>query len=301
MGSVVERVGRVGSVGRMARTTLAANAQIDVHTHTLYSDGHWQPQELVGYLAREGFALAAITDHDTVEHLDELRELGREHGIHLVAGVEMTTSWRGRPAHLLCYADQLTSDALARLGQATVRGQLENTQQVYRALVDEHGYSFPRQRAILAERDGAAGRPSDNARLLVGHGYATDLARGLEMIRAVGYVQVTAPLEEAVAAAHASGAVTVLAHPGRGGGEIQRYDPELIEELLESVALDGIEVYYPTHSREQTEAYASLAQRRGLLVSAGSDSHGPRQRLPIAYPAHLCAALLERCGVTVKR
>lgn len=288
-------------MGRTVPITIDADTKIDLHMHTLYSDGHWQPEELFAHLGHEGFAVAAVTDHDTVEHLDELRALGREQGVHLIAGVEVTTSWRGRPAHLLCYADRLTSDALAWLGRETVRGQLENTRQVYRTLVEEYGYSFPRQRSVLAERDGEVVRPVDNAHLLVGHGYAPNLTRGLEVIREAGYVQVTAPLEEAVAAAHASGAVTVLAHPGRGGGEIQRYDPGLIEDLLESAALDGIEVYYPTHTQEQTAAYAALAERRGLLVSAGSDSHGPRQRLPIAYPAHLCAALLERCGVTVKR
>lgn len=284
----------------MAGRTIGADASIDLHTHTLYSDGHWQPEELIAQLAREGIAVAAVTDHDTVEHVDALRALGRDLGVHLLAGTEVTTSWRGMPAHLLCYAAALTSDALATLIQATVRGQLDNTREVYRTLVEERGYAFPDQREVLAERDGAVVRPIDNARLLLRHGYAPDLPSAMEMIREVGYAQVTAPLEEAVAAAHASGAVTVLAHPGRGGGEIHRYDPEQIEALLVDVPLDGIEVYYPTHTPEQTAAYAALARRRGLLVSAGSDSHGPRQRLPIAYPASLCAALLERCGVAVR-
>ncbi len=278
---------------------IAADATVDLHTHTLYSDGHWQPEELLSHLEREGIAAAAITDHDTVEHVDGLCERGRELGIHLLVGTEVTTSWHGMPAHLLCYAAALTSDALATLIQTTEQHQLANTRHVYRTLVKERGYAFPRQRELLRERDGAVVRPIDNAQLLLRHGYAPDLPRALDMIREAGYVQVTAPLEDVVAAAHASGAVTVLAHPGRGGGEIQRYEPEQIEELLISVPLDGLEVYYPTHTPAQTVAYEALARRRGLLVSAGSDSHGPRQRLPIAYPAHLCAALLDRCGVEV--
>lgn len=284
----------------MARMTIDAEARVDLHTHTLYSDGHWHPQDLLAHLAHERFTVAAITDHDTVEHLDELREVGRKLGVHLIAGVEVTTSWHGRPAHLLCYADQFTSDSLARLGRETVRRQLENTRAVNRALVETYGYAFPQQRSVLRERDGEVVRPIDNAELLLQHEYVRDLGAALERIREAGYTQVTAPLDEAVAAAHASGAVTVLAHPGRGGGEIQRYDPELIEHVMGTVPLDGFEVYYPTHTQAQTEAYAALAKRRGLLVSAGSDSHGPRQRLPIAYPARLCAALLERCGITVQ-
>ena len=64
--------------------------------------------------------------------------------------------------------------------------------------------------------------------------------------------------------------------------------------------LDGIEVYYPLHTAAQVAAYEALARERGLLVSAGSDSHGPRQRLPIAYEARQCAALLARSEVEVQ-
>jgi predicted metal-dependent phosphoesterase TrpH len=279
---------------------IGTDATTDLHTHTLYSDGHWQPAELLAQLAREGIAVAAITDHDTVEHVDELRARGRELGVHLLAGTEVTTSWHGLPAHLLCYADTLTSDALAALIQTTVERQLANSREVYRTLVAERGFAFPRQHDVLRERNGEVVRPVDNALLLVRHGYASDLAHALKMIREAGYVQMTAPLGEAVAAAHASGAVTVLAHPGRGGGEIHRYDPGQIADMIVSVPLDGIEVYYPTHTAAQTAAYDGLARRHGLLVSAGSDSHGPRQRLPVAYPARRCAALLDRCGVQVR-
>lgn len=279
---------------------IGTDATTDLHTHTLYSDGHWQPGELLAQFAREGIAVAAITDHDTVEHVDELRAQGRELGVHLLVGTEVTTSWHGLPAHLLCYADTLTSDALAALIQTTVERQLANSRGVYRTLVADRGLAFPRQHDVLRERNGEVVRPVDNAMLLVRHGYASDLAHALKTIREAGYVQVTAPMGEAVAAAHASGAVTVLAHPGRGGGEIHRYDPEQIEEMLADIPLDGIEVYYPTHTAAQTAAYDALARRHGLLVSAGSDSHGPRQRLPVAYPARHCAALLDRCGVQVR-
>jgi hypothetical protein len=143
-------------------------------------------------------------------------------------------------------------------------------------------------------------RPIDNASLLFAHGYVADLQSGLGIIQEVGYVQIAAPLEEAVAAAHADDALAMLAHPGRGGGEIHRYEPEELALMSDEIPLDGVEAYYPTHTETQVAAFCALAQRRALLVSAGSDSHGPRQRLPIPYPASLVAALLERCGVPVR-
>jgi predicted metal-dependent phosphoesterase TrpH len=119
----------------------------------------------------------------------------------------------------------------------------------------------------------------------------------LAMITDVGYRIASAPIERVVDAAHASGAVALLAHPGRGGGEIQDYPPDLLDALLDEVALDGIEAYYPLHTAVQVESFERVAIRRGLLVSCGSDSHGPRQRLPCAYQASIVRGLLERLGI----
>ena len=122
-------------------------------------------------------------------------------------------------------------------------------------------------------------------------------AKAMALVIEAGYRQATAPLAEVIATAHASGAVCLLAHPGRGEGEIHRFEPEEIEALLRDVALDGVEVYYPSHTDQQVAAYAALARQHGLLASAGSDSHGPRQRAPIAYPSTYASELLFRLGL----
>ena len=271
---------------------------LDLHLHTIYSDGSWRPEELFAYLAAEDFRIVSITDHDTFTHLRELRLLGEAHGIEVLAGVEATSRWRGRIAHVLCYAAEFIGDGLAsRLGD-TLREMHENTAAVY-AELERRGYRFPRRDEVLAAEGGQPLRPVDNARLLVGHGYASDIGAALDIVRDAGYVIAAAPTAEVVELAHQSGAVALLAHPGRGDGEIQRYEPPLLEELLADVPLDGIEVYYPSHSPEQTAAYRRLANDHGLLLSAGSDSHGPRSRLPIPYQMQQCFELLERCGVSL--
>ncbi len=281
-------------------TSLWGSDPIDLQIHTIHSDGHWHPEDLFAHLAGAGFRAVAITDHDRVDQGGELHALGAAHGIVVIPGVEMTTRWQGLSAHLLCYAPSLAPDgALDRLARETVRAQEENTQAVYEEL-RRRGYAFARQAEVLRESEGRLRRPLDNARLLQAHGYAAERARALETIRDAGYRSITAPLDVVVSAAHRDGAMAVLAHPGRGGGEIQRYDLPLLAEMLAEVPLDGIEGHYPTYTPEQVAAYSAFAAERGLLVSAGSDSHGPRQRLPIPYPARTCAALLARCGITVR-
>src|SRR5690348_1562712 len=178
-------------------TTIAADDHIDLQIHTVYSDGHWQPPALFAYLAHEGFRLVAITDHDTLEHVSELQALGAAHGIQVLPGVEMTTSWHGYSAHLLCYAAEFHGGALASLAQATVAAQLANTQDVYDTL-KRQGFRFPEEPALPV-------RPIDNARLLLAHGYAATLHDALGMIADAGYRSISAPLSDAVEAAHASG------------------------------------------------------------------------------------------------
>jgi 3',5'-nucleoside bisphosphate phosphatase len=270
---------------------LAPDDRIDLQIHTVYSDGQWQPDELFAYLEAERFRLVAITDHDTMEHLPELRTLGQAHGVFVLPGVEMTTNWRGHSAHLLCYAAEFTDDELAHMARETVAAQLTNTRAVY----DELG----RRGFVFAPTSSLPVRPIDNARALLAHGYAATLEQALAMIAEAGYHSVSVPLADAVVAAHGSGALAVLAHPGRAGGEIYRYDPPVLAEMLAEIPLDGIETRYPSYSAAQVAAYSAFAREHHLLMSAGSDSHGPRQRLPVAYPASCCAELLERLGIVV--
>src|SRR5579885_1974405 len=82
--------------------TLRDDDPIDLQIHTVYSDGQWQPDQLFDYLRAEGFRAVSITDQDTLEHVEELVALGAEHKIIVIPGVEVTTSWRGLSAHLLC-------------------------------------------------------------------------------------------------------------------------------------------------------------------------------------------------------
>lgn len=277
----------------------SATGVVDLHLHTIYSDGQWLPEQLFVYVAAEGFDVVAVTDHDTLAHLDAVQEQAATHGVTALAGVEVTSRWHDRIAHVLCYATPRFQPApLSQLVDETRLKQLENTQHVY-AELERRGYQFPRRDQLLSAQRGQLLRPIDNARLLLDHGYANELREAMELIAVAGYVIVAAPIDDTVEAAHQSGAVALLAHPGRGGdgGEIPRYEPEMVDQLLQDVPLDGVEVYYPSHSESQTEAYARLARDRGLLVSAGSDSHGPEGRLPIRYPAALCQELLSVCGI----
>jgi predicted metal-dependent phosphoesterase TrpH len=271
---------------------------VDFQMHTIYSDGHWRPVELFDYLAAHGFRAVAVTDHDTLEHADELIALGAERGIIVLRACEVSTTWRGGRTDLLCFAGELTSETLLTFVRDIERRQYANTLAVHEEL-RRRGYTFPQMANELASQGGALRIPADNMRLLLRHGYATTSANALEMIRDAGFVSITVPLAEAVEAAHESGAVALIAHPGRDTDGIQLHSPAVLAAILSDIPIDGAEVLYPMHTPQQVEEFSAFSAERGLLRSAGSDSHGPRHRLPIPYPAATCAALLTRYGVEV--
>jgi len=279
--------------------TLAATDAIDLHMHTTYSDGHWAPAELFDYLAAHAMRLVAVTDHDRVDRIDEMQALGLERNIAVLAGVEVTTDWNGQMADLLCYGFDSSKGSLQAVTQQIVADQIANTRMVYTALVQQ-GYTFPRQNEVLASTNGELKRPVDNITLLREHGYVADYQSGLHMIKQLGFKSANTPLRTAVDAAHADGGVAVIAHPGRKERGFTLYTPSLLDEVrADNIPLDGIEVYYPLYTNEQTREYADYIVAHDWIGSCGSDSHGPCQRFPIPYQAQQANRLLARCGIAL--
>src|SRR5512138_2511246 len=131
---------------------LAADASIDLHLHTIYSDGYWMPESLLDHLLGEQFDLAAVTDHDRVDTVAAIQHLALQRHLPLLIGVEMSTTWMGEMVDLLCYGFDVDHNALNDLAQCLLRRQQENTREVYETL-QQRGYIMPRAilSAILAQ------------------------------------------------------------------------------------------------------------------------------------------------------
>ncbi len=278
---------------------ITPDTPVDLHLHTTYSDGRWSAEQLLDHLAQEGFGLVAVTDHDRVETVVGIQQLGVQKHVSVLAGVEISAEWRGQMGDVLCYGFDPSDEALESLAKRVRQGQKENAEEVYAELL-RRGYQFPRRQELLAKHAGELRVAGDCANLLVKHGYLNDWPSALEMIRDAGYRECKADMAEAVEIVHRCGGVALIAHPGRGLREPQEftfYTPELLDQVRADIPLDGLEAYYPTHSPELTETYLAYAQQHDLLVSTGSDSHGPPGRLPIKYRADLCQRLLQRVGI----
>lgn len=278
--------------------TLSPDAAIDLHMHTTYSDGRWPVEQLIEYLVANGFDMVAITDHDRVDTVAGIQELAAQKNLPVLAGVEMSTQWRGKMGHVLCYGFDPQQNELREITETVVRLQLENSHAVHEELLRK-GYEFPRQAEVLAANGGKLRRPVDNGFLLREHGYAPDWQTAMKMITEAGFRSIHADMAETVDAAHRSGAVCLIAHPGRRERGFTFYDTSLLDELRTEVPIDGIEVYHPYHAPETIESYLAYVQKHDLLLSTGSDSHSMPGRMPIKHRAAISQRLLERLGVRV--
>jgi predicted metal-dependent phosphoesterase TrpH len=279
--------------------TLSPDAPIDLHMHTNYSDGRWPAQQLIDYLANDSYALVAVTDHDRVDMVSSIQDLAAEKNLPVLAGVEMSTVWHDKMAHMLCYGFDPQQNYLSAVTQNTVQKQLENTHEVHDELL-RRGYTFPREEEVLADNGGKLNRPADNGRLLREHGYASDWQTALKMIREAGFRSIMADMAETVDAAHRSDAVCLIAHPGRREHGFTFYDPELLDQVRAEIPLDGIEIYHPYHSPQIIEIYLEYVRKHNLLFSTGSDSHCIPGRMPIKHRAEISRQLLERVGIHVE-
>jgi predicted metal-dependent phosphoesterase TrpH len=248
-------------------------ATIDLHTHTTASDGLLSPVDLVTEASKRGIAVLAVTDHDTIDGLDEAVSAAGS-GITLVPGVELSTTIPGPEIHILGYFVNRQDPQLVERLATLARDRVSRITTVVR-LLNDAGIAVNLD-TILAQADaGSIGRPHV-ARALIELGAATDMndAFGRFLKRGtVGWAP-RSPFtaEEAIGLLLDNGAFPVLAHPFS-----TRNVPGTLDRLVPA-GLRGLEVYYGEYDTKQQQELLELANRYGLTPTGGSDFHGPRFR-----------------------
>lgn len=278
-------------------------AAVDLHAHTLASDGSDRPEELVAAAAAAGVGTLAVTDHDTVAAVAEARAAGERLGVEVLAGCEVTATVGDRVVHVLLYGEGLLEPGLADAVELCRRGRDDRN----RAIGERLGRLTGVGHADAVEvAGGSVLSRAHFARALVAKGAVADVAEAFDRYLSSGRpAYVPAPsvsVTDAVAIAAKAGGVAVLAHPGRlAAGERDRVLAEAIE-----AGIDGLEVWHSQHDDELRRSLAGLAERRGLLATGGSDYHGrhkPDVRVGsgtggnVAVPDERLAALRERLAL----
>lgn len=261
--------------------------RVDLHCHSTASDGRLTPAQLVERAKQLGLKALALTDHDTVAGLGLFQAAGQARNLETIPGVEVSTDYPTGTMHLLgllidsqnqafrAFLKQLADgrqvrnpqiiERLSQLGLAITMDEVEEEAGVTSAGIEGAG---------LSEK--SIGRPHIAA-VLIRKGYVESKQAAFDKYLAKGrpaYVPrfLVSP-EECINQIHSASGLAVLAHPpyimAKDDAELERIVGELKHK-----GLDGIEVYFSTHTREQTALCERLAGEFDLLVTGGSDFHG---------------------------
>lgn len=241
---------------------------LELHCHTTYSDGTLTPAELVNAAVSAGVRALAITDHDTVSGWDEAFAAAQPHNLEIIPGLELSTVYNDRSLHILGFYPN--PDKLRDPLQERLEGRKRRARRIV-AKLSELGYPIQ-----LPELEGAMapGRPHI-ATALVSAGYvqssseAFDRFLGDDRPAYVHYEKFSSA--DGIHLLRSCGAVPVWAHPYLfRGGTVEAVLKELV-----AAGLMGIEVYHPNHSLSQMQKLKDYCLQHGLLMTGGSDYHGP--------------------------
>jgi hypothetical protein len=249
---------------------------VDLHLHTVCSDGSHSPEEVVQMAAEAGLRAVSICDHDALDATDAALAAGEKYGVEVLTGVELSVVWEQySDVHLLGYGYDHHNQALCR-SLKEFRDFRRNRNVLIVERVNER--LLEQGRALLDVADvqrraaGAIGRPHI-AMALIDHGHVRNTEEAFQKYLVPCNVPKRLfPIKAAIDLIHAAGGVAVLAHPQF----IDSQRSVLLElfDTFKQLGLDGIEAYNSGSSNDDIDWTITAAVQRGLLVTGGSDFHG---------------------------
>lgn len=251
---------------------------IDLHTHTSYSDGEKNPNELVEKADDEGLETIAITDHDTLLGVQNMTIPKNKRKVNVINGIEVSIKVPKGRMHVLGQDIDIwnkdLNDAMTNLHNRSVY----SVAGVICQLKKDYGIVFSTEEILnILNAQRNIGRP-DVAKLLIQYGYASSVQEAfdkylIEAYEKLGDVAKGISFPECAELIHNANGYVVLAHPISLELTPEELDKKI--EYLVDNGLDGIEVYHSNHSPANVEEYLRLAEKYNLLISGGSDYHGP--------------------------
>ena len=284
--------------------------KIDLHVHSLVSDGSFKPGELAEHAKEQGLAAFALTDHDVMAGCAEAAAAAQEAGVEFINGMELTADFQGMKIHVVCLgfdAQHPAFQSMYKKIRAIKEGRIEDIIE----FVHRKGVDISLEKVQEFTYMGILDRYAVMRYLVSLHLY--DRAQPLwdnyldpAVVELGLNYNITA--EEALPIIHEAGGVTSLAHfhknIGLGNLDSRQQQEQAIVEL-HRLGLDGMERFYPNYSAEDAEFAAQMIQKYDLLPTGGTDFHGTNRpgiemgsgmNGNIAVPYAFFSGVKERCA-----
>jgi len=241
---------------------------VDLHIHSRFSDGALTPEEILLAAQKKGLSAISITDHDAVGAYPYAIQRGKELGIEVVPGVELSCGVDKKDIHILAYffdyENRPLLDALKEMREA----RFVRAKKIV-ANLNEIGIDLQFETVLRSAGDGSIGRPHIADALLheefvYTYREAFDKYLGYNCPAYEEKLQITP--SDVFGLVKAAGGVSIMAHPGISNAD------HLIPDLIKQ-GLSGLEVYHADHSVNQRKQYAAICKKDRLLFTGGSDFH----------------------------
>ncbi len=248
--------------------------RIDLHTHSIASDGTGTPAQVMREAAAANLDIVALTDHDTVAGWDEAAEAAADAGLTFVPGIEVSCRHHGISVHLLSYWHRPRDEGVNGMLALTRDARVDRAREMVDRISEDYPVTWDDVMDFTSE-DATVGRPHI-ADALVAKGVVPDRSAAFDRILVPGskfYVPHYAPeANDAVRTMRAAGGVPVFAHPGADARG--RIVTTSVIESMAKAGLVGLEVDHRDHDDAQRTRLARIAQRLGLVHTGSSDYHG---------------------------
>ena len=251
--------------------------KIDLHVHSIMSDGTCTPREIIELAVKNSIKVIAITDHDTIDALEEAEQEAQKHGIKLLKGIELTCPYAGgRLLHILGIGID-TENATFLKVYTRMKKRKEQSLENIIEIISKQGIHIPmealKENAITKYLDRA-----DIVRYLMREGIVSVAVEGWnKYLDPIPYGDgELINVEEAFDIIQKAGGISVLAHYTKNIG-LEGYTKEEIKQhiqFLKNKGLQAMERYYPTFTAEEIEFADYLIEKYKLLPSGGTDFHG---------------------------
>ena len=253
---------------------------IDLHIHSTASDGTFTPSEIVRHAIKLKLKAIAITDHDTLAGSSAALNSGIPAALEFLTGVEISAApppiyHQAGSFHLLGYSIHLADSELNQTLEVLQLARKNRNPAIINRL-NELGISISLDEVREEAGDVQLGRPHI-AQIMISKGVVSSIGEAFDQFLGTdkpAYVdKYRVQCSQAIGAILGAGGIPVLAHPGLLEYESETQLDDLIGQLKQ-MGIQGVEVYYPEHTADQTRLFAELARRHDLLLTGGTDFHG---------------------------
>ncbi len=245
------------------------DGKADLHTHTTFSDGVLTPAQLVKKAKQAGLAAISITDHDNVNGLDEAISAGKDLGVAVVPGVELSATFDRKEVHILGFFFDHHDEEFQRFLSQLREQRVKRAERIVQKL---NQMNIPLMMNSVLEKagNGAVGRPHI-AMAMVGEGLVKSYQIAFDDYigngRPAYEKKADVSPERTMRLIADAGGLSFLAHPGRS------LDDNEVHQLVKA-GIDGIEVVHPSHTPWTVQHLHDITSEYFLLECGGSDFHG---------------------------